>query len=189
MEDGSPTYTILDEGVENGEEYFYTVIAIAADGCISGGDNTKSILVALPELDVAALVVDDTTPPGDGDGIPEPGEPWLLTFDLSEIAGIATTNVTAVLVTPDPLVAIVDPGPKDFGDFVGSDTRTQLTPFRADVALKRGCDSLVPFTLHVTSDDGCWAKAYSVTILRHQAVPARIVPRRASSPQSSLMTA
>jgi len=96
---------------------------------------------------------DDAAPFGDGDGTPEPGEALRLEIPVEDPGLASLTHVHATLTSSDPNVFVGRAG-ADYGTIAGGDFEDPATPFTVSLNGGLQCGAQVPFTLHVTSDQG-----------------------------------
>jgi subtilisin-like proprotein convertase family protein len=96
---------------------------------------------------------DDSGPLGDGDGTPEPGEALRLDVPVADPGLASLTHVHGTLMSGDPNV-FVGRADADYGTIAGGDFQDPATPFTVTLNGGLQCGEQVPFTLHVTSDQG-----------------------------------
>jgi hypothetical protein len=94
------TVLVADDGLQNGREYFYTVIAVGtSDSCTSPAATCTAVTpVAGPNLNVREETGSLTINTGDGDVFLDNCEESTLTFDVSNIGTGTQTNVRIVSV-------------------------------------------------------------------------------------------
>jgi hypothetical protein len=109
---------------------------------------------ATPQLAAAgAPFADDGSPDGDGDHVPEPGEAVRLDVAVQDPGLVDLTNVHGTLTSGDPNVFIGGPD-ASYGTIAAGDTADGQTPFTVTLTPALACGAQVPFTLHLTSDQG-----------------------------------
>ncbi len=114
-----------------------------------------------PYLVFDAVLVSD--PAGDGDGHLDYGESAGLTLSLENVGVEAATNVMAVLGSEDPQVIVVA-GDATFGDIAAGGAATCAAPCAITVAGNVSDGQMLPFTLHVTADNGVWDTTFSLSV-------------------------
>jgi subtilisin-like proprotein convertase family protein len=102
---------------------------------------------------VAATSLDDSAPFGDGDQVAEPGESPQLAMTLGDPGLANLTHVHATLTTATPGV-FIGQADADYGTIAAGTLGAPATPFTFSLPSALACGAQVPFTLHVTSDQG-----------------------------------
>jgi subtilisin-like proprotein convertase family protein len=102
---------------------------------------------------VASTAVQDGSPFGDGDGVAEPGESPQLAVALGDPGLASLTHVHATLSTATPGV-FVGQADADYGTIAAGDLGAPAAPFTVSLTSVLACGTQIPFTLHVTSDQG-----------------------------------
>ncbi len=131
-------------------------------------------------VEPAGTALADPGPLGDGDGVAEPGETVRLTLTLDDPGLAGLTNVHGTLSTAATGVTVPAPD-ADFGAISAGGGAQNGTPFTVAIAADVACGTLIPFTLHVTSDQGTVDVPVAIalgsgdTVLTSSDVPKTIV--------------
>jgi subtilisin-like proprotein convertase family protein len=109
---------------------------------------------ATPQLAASSgVAASDAAPFGDGDGSAEPGEALRFDVPVQDPGLGALTHVHGTLTSSDPNVFVGRAG-ADYGTIGGGGVQHPGTPFTVSLNGGLQCGAQVPFTLHVTSDQG-----------------------------------
>ena len=104
----SAVTSYADTEVAPGVDYFYVVMATAADGCESTVENpVQANLDLAPLLNAKAVLVTDE-PQGNRSGFADPGEAVDLVVTLENIGTLDATSIAGTLSTSTPGVTILD---------------------------------------------------------------------------------
>ncbi|MDM7914959.1 MAG: C25 family cysteine peptidase [Candidatus Eisenbacteria bacterium] len=138
----------------------FTVTARANEGEWNGG---FALRVQAPVLVPGNLVIDDSAPGGDGDGVVEPGETFFLQAWLSNTGHSDARSLIGMLSSTSPHVVIEDPEGASVRVPVGSNGLLSAFAIR----VLPGCPSpaVVPLRIDVTNEAGFAATlAYEVQV-------------------------
>ncbi len=100
--------SFLDTGVAPGMDYWYSVMAVKADGCESTIDNpVYARLNDQPILSAISVIADDV-PRGNRSGYADPGEEVDLRITLQNYGSVSGDLISGTLTSPTPGVTILN---------------------------------------------------------------------------------
>ncbi|MFC2173696.1 hypothetical protein ACFLU6_13875, partial [Acidobacteriota bacterium] len=154
----------LDDNVTNGLTYYYIVLAVDANACVSRDDTAVSVILDLAELGIDSFQIDDSS--GNGNGAVEPGEQIVLPLTLANLGVGDTTNVVATLTTSATGFVTIQTDTATFGNIPGLGTGATSDPhfsFDVDPDLAN-CEKTIPFLLTIESDQRCWWGMFELAV-------------------------
>lgn len=118
--------------------------------------------VPQPRLVYAAHVVDDA--PGNGDGVADPGESFVLQVDVENRGTLGATGVSGTASTAKPLVAITDPSSAWPDIAQGATQRSAPPSFTVQLDPAFVCGDSIPIHLDLVAAEspGAWAADFVV---------------------------
>jgi subtilisin-like proprotein convertase family protein len=113
----------------------------------------------------SAALTDDCSGggPGDGDGIIDPGETGSLILTAENIGLVGATNVTAVVTTTTPGVAINN-GNVSFPDIPAESTQQGAPPVTFTVGGSVACGTFIDFQVEYTTDSGTFTDNFTLMV-------------------------
>ncbi|MBW2462652.1 MAG: hypothetical protein JRH11_13465, partial [Deltaproteobacteria bacterium] len=149
------TVEVFDDDVVEGTEVFYRVASFDASGCVSIDDTETSVaLDPVAHFVLAGFAVDDSLPPSNLNGFPEPGERVSLSVSVTN-AGAAATGVVAVLTSSHPGVTLLTD--RILLGNVGPNETVAAGPvlFEFLIDASTPCLDSIPFTVSFEAVEGC----------------------------------
>jgi len=149
----------VDDQVYQGVDYWYVVMAVAADGCESTVESPAHARLAdVPVLQVTAMTADDT-PLGNRSGFPDPGEQVDVRLTLANFGSVAASAVSGRVFALTPGVTMQDdaaawPAIEPGATAVNTDTIRFKT-----TASQVSCGSLLQFAFRASDASGCSSEA------------------------------
>jgi hypothetical protein len=143
-----------DGGVDSGGFYVDDVRIYAESLC-----GTKLVPTGTVILDTCP-----SGPPGDHDGVIDPGEDIVLEVTAKNLGTVAATNVVATLTSLTPGVTIIN-AVDGFPDIAGGTAQTSQTPqfsFHVDASLP--CRTAITLPIHFASSEGEWDSTVTLTV-------------------------
>ncbi|RMG44708.1 MAG: hypothetical protein D6718_09405 [Acidobacteria bacterium] len=120
--------------------------------------------VPRPRLVYDGHVVDDSA--GNGNGVADPGETFVLEVDSRNTGTLGATHVQGTLSTSTPDATVTDPA-ADWPDIPEGTVRRSLPPhFTVELAPTHPCGDPIAFTLDMTAleDPGSWTSDFEVPV-------------------------
>jgi len=144
-----------DAGVVPGVDYWYVVMAVAANGCESTVENPQFARVPDQPILSVSTVADDDTPRGNRSGFPDPGEEVDLTLTVKNFGDATASGVSGSIVSMTPGVTVLE-GVAAFVDIpVGAEApNTGVLRFVTDDQ-QVTCGQRLQFQLVADEDSGC----------------------------------
>jgi len=156
-----PYLFTVDEGCPNGHGINFSLSA-TDDGRTAWGLAVPEIVVAAPELAVAAAVVVDDGVGGNGNGILEAGETAWIELTLENVGAVGVDYTTGVLTTEDQYAAVTA-AYGEFGEILsGGSAAAETHSFRVSVSPSAPPAHEVSFVLAVSGNTGAYTHSQDI---------------------------
>jgi hypothetical protein len=99
---------------------------------------------------------------GNGDGYLDAGETASLAVTAGNIGELPLTNIAATLTSASSLITITQ-GSTTFPDIACGTALNNAPNFAFHLSGAAACGTVIPFTVHFTSDQGTWDRDFSIT--------------------------